>query len=218
MSTLRSKAAPSRHRWTHATAILAGGAFVFAIACGDSATGPEPVRSITPDAAPSFGKAPSQTLAFAQGLLRQKPLLEPIVVTKKISRGGGGISVPGTDFDLDIPKDAFVEKEMTITITALPGKVVAYDFQPHGVVFLKPLKATQKLGHTNWKGVKLKKGTYEDWAGAYFKSASQINLMNGKALIDEFMPGGVELGGSTITWWIPHFSGYMVSTGREEEQ
>ena len=188
---------------------------VLAIACGESATAP--TRSITPVDAPSFAKAPTE-LVLAQGLLRQNPLLNPIVVTKTIPRGGGSISVPGTDFQLQIPKEAFADKEMTITITALPGKVVAYDFQPHGVVFLKPLKAVQQLGHTNWKGVKLKKGTYDDWTGAYFANTSQVNLMNGKAFIDEFMPGGVEIGGATVTWSIPHFSGYMVSTGREEDQ
>ncbi|HEY9227457.1 MAG TPA: hypothetical protein VIP11_12460, partial [Gemmatimonadaceae bacterium] len=201
-------------RHTHVAAVLAVAAVVFAVACGDSPTAP--ARSIGTDGAPSFGKAP-QNLVPAQGLLRANPLLNPIVVVKTIPRGGGGISVPGTDFKLEIPKDAFAEKEMTITITALPGKVVAYDFQPHGVVFLKPLKAVQQLGHTTWKGVKLKKGLYEDWTGAYFASQSQINLMNGRALIDEFMPGGVEIGGATITWYIPHFSGYMVSTGRDEE-
>jgi len=155
------------------------------------------------------------SLTPAQGLLRTTPLAATVVVVKTIPSGGGGISVPGTDFQLQVPNGAFVGHSMTITIIAYPGNVVAYDFQPHGFVFLKALKAVQQLGHTNWKSFNLPAGFYRNWAGAYFASPSQIDLQTGQALINEFMPGGVNVGGATMTWSIPHFSGYMVSTGRE---
>jgi hypothetical protein len=92
--------------------------------------------------------------------------------------------------------------------------VVACDFQPHGVKFLKPLKAVQQLGHTNWKSFNPPAGYYQHWAGAYFADSAQLNLTTGSALVNEFLPGGVTVGGATTTWEIPHFSGYMVSTGR----
>jgi hypothetical protein len=146
--------------------------------------------------------------------LRTTPLANDVVVTKTIPSGGGGIAVPGTDFQLQVPNDAFSGTSMTITIRAYAGNAVAYDFEPHGTVFLKPLKAVQQLGHTNWKTFDLPAGYYPDWAGAYFADPSQINTTTGEALVNEFMDGGLSVGGATMTWSIPHFSGYMVSTGR----
>jgi hypothetical protein len=211
----RKGRALSRRQRTRIASVLALGAIVLAIACSESATAP--TRAITAGGEPNFDLINTQTLTAAQGLLRTNPLANAVIVTKTIPSGGGGISVPGTDFQLQVPNGAFVGKSMTITIIAYPGRVVAYDFQPHGTVFLKPLKAVQQLGHTNWKQLHLPAGFYPDWAGAYFADSSQINLMSGRALINEFMPGGVNVGGATMTWSVPHFSGYMVSTGREQE-
>jgi hypothetical protein len=156
--------------------------------------------------------APSGTLTLTQALLRTQPLAQPVVVTKKLGRAGGGITVPGTDFSLQVPNGALPRDTMTFTITAYPGNAVAYDFQPHGTVFLKPLKAVQQLGHTNWKSFGLGAGTYA--AGGYFADVSQIDLTTGKAYINEFMPGEVTVGGATMTWDIPHFSGYTVVADR----
>ena len=103
---------------------------------------------------------------------------------------------------------------MTFTITAYAGNVVAYDFQPHGVTFLKPLTAVQQLGHTNWQSYHLPAGYYQSSSGGYFASASQINFTTGQALVTEFMPTGVNVGGATMTWSVPHFSGYIASWGR----
>jgi hypothetical protein len=182
--------------------------------CGDSVS--DPSRSLAADNAASRTTV-NQGLIRAQGLLRTTPLDHDVVITKVIPSGGGGISVPGTDFQLQVPNGAFVGKSMAITITAYAGNVVAYDFQPHGFVFLKPLKAVQQLGHTNWKSFQLPAGFYPNWAGAYFAKTNQIDLTTGSALINEFMPGGVNVGGATMTWSVPHFSGYMVSTGQEDQ-
>jgi hypothetical protein len=150
-----------------------------------------------------------------QGLLRTAPLAQTVVVTKTLSSGGGGIAVPGTDFQLQVPNGAFSGKRMTFTITAYAGSVVAYDFQPHGVKFLKPLKAVQQLGHTNWKSFNLPSGFYQSSAGAYFSDSTQVDWVTGLATVNEFMPTGVNVGGATMTWDIPHFSGYIVSWGRQ---
>jgi hypothetical protein len=205
--------APLRRFHTIAVALVTVGVAALAVACGDGPSGPT-AGSLTSDAKPSLDRG-NQALTPAQGLLRTTPLAHDVVVVKTIPSGGGGISVPGTDFQLQVPNGAFAGKSMTITITAYAGNVVAYDFQPHGFVFLKPLKAVQQLGHTNWKSFNLPAGFYANWAGAYFAKPNQIDLSTGQALINEFMPGGVNVGGATMSWTIPHFSGYMVSTGRE---
>ena len=216
MSLQREHSAPKRIRvGTPLVGLLTFVASALAIACGDAPGAQD--RLLAPGPTASYDATPATTLIRAQALMRTKPLPYDVVVVKTIPSGGGGISVPGTDFQLQVPNKAFVGKSLTITIRAYAGYAVAYDFQPHGMVFLKPLKAVQQLGHTNWKSFNLPAGYYANWAGAYFADPSQLNLQTGKAFINEFFPGGVNVGGATMTWSVPHFSGYMVSTGREEE-
>jgi hypothetical protein len=148
--------------------------------------------------------------------LRTNPLAQTVVVVKTLSSGGGGINIPGTDFQLQVPNGAFAGQSMTFTITAYAGSVVAYDFQPHGVTFLKPLRAVQQLSHTNWKTYHLPNGIF--WAGAYFSDPSQINMNTGAALVNEFEQTAVQVGGSTMSWSIPHFSGYLVAAGRDDNE
>jgi hypothetical protein len=181
-------------------------------ACSDTSTAP--ARSLATPSGAARDVAPS-TLTLTQGLLRTAPLAETVVVVKTIPHGGGGINVPGTDFQLQIPNGAFEGQSMTFTITAYAGNVVAYDFQPHGVTFLKPLLAVQRLGHTNWKSYNLPSGYY--WAGAYFADASQVDFTSGQALVNEFESSLVKVGGATMSWQIPHFSGYLVAAGETND-
>ena len=92
-----------------------------------------PTRRSRPASTSAARSAPSRRDRLLQGLLRTAPLAANVVVVKTLSSGGGGISVPGTDFQLQVPNGAFAGKSMTFTITAYAGSVVAYDFQPHGV-------------------------------------------------------------------------------------
>jgi hypothetical protein len=153
---------------------------------------------------------------LVQGLLRVKPLDNPVVVTKVIPSGGGSIDVPGTDFQLQIPKGAFDGKEMAITVRALAGYTVAYDFEPHGVVFNVPLKFVQHLGHTNLKGVKPPPGFNNRLSGAYFPKANLVDPTSGIAVVTELLPANLTWSGDQIVFSIWHFSGYMVSTGCED--
>ena len=190
-------------------ASVAAAAFLLAGCSDQSVT--EPVPSAAEN--PAILTATQETL-LAQGLLRTVPLSAPVVVVKTLSSGGGGITVPGTDFQLQVPNGAFAGKSLTFTITALAGNVVAYDFQPHGYKFLKPLRFVQQLGHTNWKDLKLPAGFQPGWNGAYFADQSQIDLLTGTAVVNELLPANVNVSGATLTFPIPHFSGYMVSSGR----
>jgi hypothetical protein len=175
-------------------------------------------RSIADAHAAMSAAAASLPNSFvAQGLLRQKPLDNPVVVTKVIPSGGGKIDVPGTDFELQIPKGAFEGKSMTFTVKALPGYAVAYQFEPHGAEFLVPLKFVQHLGHTNLHGFKPPKGFTSQLSGAYFTRANLVDPLTGLAVVSEFLPADLTWDGDQISFPIWHFSGYMVSTGREEQ-
>ena len=86
--------------------------------------------------------------------------------------------------------------------------MIAYDFQPHGTKFLKPLTFRQDLSGTTW-GTSLIKVLN----GGYFKSTSQLDQARGVALLDELLPA-VTLD-RRVSFSINHFSGYMVSSGRQ---
>lgn len=169
----------------------------------------------------SLAKASEQASSLpssfiAQGLLRLKPLPAPVTVTRTIPQGGGSIDVPGTDFQLQIPRGAFDGANMKFTVTALAGSAVAYDFEPHGSVFKVPLKFVQRLGHTNLKGTKPAPGFLEHLDGAYFPDANLVDPNTGIAVVTELLPADVSVtwSGDQLTFPIHHFSGYLISTGR----
>jgi hypothetical protein len=194
-------------------------------ACSDVAAPSAPSvvdRDLSPQIEQAVAKASAKASTLpesyvAQGLLREKRLTRPVTVSKVIrSRNGGSIDVPGTDFELRVPRGAFVGSTMTFTVTALPGAAVAYEFEPHGEHFLVPLLFVQKLGHTNLHGAKIPPGFEHKLTGAYFTDRSMIDPETGVAVIAEVLPADVfsTWSGDVLTFPIWHFSGYMASTGR----
>lgn len=193
----------------------------FALACGDSAsttapsTSPAPTRSASFDHGSSGSSASRDSANCVQALLRLTPLVNSVTHTAVISSNGGKISLPEADFELQIPSGAFNGTSMTFTVTAYAGSTIAYDFQPHGVVFRKPLKAVQRLDHTNWGAQRLPNGYFPSLAGAYFSDTAKFNLSSGWGIVDEFMSTNLSDGGKTVSWEVPHFSGYIVASGRQ---
>lgn len=122
---------------------------------------------------------------------------------------GGSIDMPETGLRVDVPAGAIPGSTLTIVVTALPGKSIAYDFQPHGTVFLMPLTFRHDLSNTSWDK-SLIKGVVN---GGYFKSTSQLNLSSGTGLLDELL--GANIVKKEVSFSVKHFSGYMVSGGRK---
>ena len=89
--------------------------------------------------------------------------------------------------------------------------MVAYDFEPHGTVFKRPLVFMQKLTGTDWLRVLL---SGRSLSGAYFKDTKQVDKKNGSAMVDQTY--GASIFNESVSFSITHFSGYMVSTGRAE--
>lgn len=143
-------------------------------------------------------------------LERDAAIVAPITRSFTIdNKSGGRIEIKETGLRVDVPAGALPTSSLTITVTALPGRALAYDFQPHGTVFLKPLAFQQELDDTSWdklgfKGIVL---------GGYFEDVSQLNVLDGLALLDELYP--VTFDSKRIRFDIKHFSGYMVSSGRQ---
>lgn len=148
-------------------------------------------------------------LVSVKALTRDTAIANGFTRSFSFGRNGGTIDLKNeTGLRIEIPQGAIPGDSLTIVVTALPGKAVAYDFQPHGTVFLKPLTFQHELKNTSWDKLAIK-GVLN---GGYFKDASQIDLSSGIARLDELFP--VTLKSSEVTFYINHFSGYMVSGGR----
>jgi hypothetical protein len=146
-------------------------------------------------------------LQLVTGLQRTRPLAAPITVTKTVGLYGGVLVIPQAGVSVVIPYGA-LKQPTTITMTARAGSLVAYDFAPHGITFAKPLVFTQSLSGTNATILSV-----PFLKLAYYTDPSLLGSLTGT--VSELI-GGVS---SLLTWTfsapIKHFSGYMVSCGRE---
>jgi hypothetical protein len=162
------------------------------------------------DVAVRAGVLPPGQAKKATGLERTAALSKPLTVSRLLTaKSGGSLAVPDLDVTLTVPKGAIPRDTMTITMTVIPGKIVAYDFEPHGTVFLKPLTLSVNVKATKHE---LKKTPL---FGGYFKSSSQVDAAKGQVGIDEVL--SATLRGNTLLLNLWHFSGYVVATGFADE-
>ena len=189
-------------------AVVAGGVALASACSGDAVTAPA--------AAPQYKTVKMSIGGSLKTLFPMAPLSRDVSLDAPITRSftfdkkGGRIEIKETGLRVDVPSGAIPGNSLTITVTALPGAGIAYDFQPHGTVFLKPLQFEQDLDNTSWDKIGFK-GTL---LGGYFADASQLNVLSGGlALLDELLP--VTLKSNRASFDIFHFSGYMVSGGRQ---
>jgi hypothetical protein len=142
-------------------------------------------------------------------------LATAVSVTKTVGAAGGVLAIPNSSVILNIPAGALT-LPVSITMTALPGDVVAYEFAPHGLVFLKPATLIQRLSETQEKGQGGQNGQYGNGTTTdpvelgYFGISTQIDPLIANL---EEIHGGSESGG-VFTGSIWHFSGYVVACGR----
>jgi hypothetical protein len=176
-------------------------------ACSDAA-GPSvsaPDHSVDPamEQALANARAVSSTIAgsfVARGILRDRPLPSVVIAAKLITSEGGTIDIPAADFELQIPRGA-VSAPLTITVTALPGEAIAYDFEPHAATFAEPLRFVQHLNHTHF---------------ADLSDPSIIDQATGIAVASDSVAPQARPGvdGDLLSFRLWRFSGYMASTGR----
>ncbi|HET7233382.1 MAG TPA: hypothetical protein VFJ16_25445 [Longimicrobium sp.] len=169
-------------------------------ACSDNA----PVSPEVPARAPQHG--------LVSGLL-QLPVLQRLVpLTATYSAGatigvaGGTLRIPAAGVTVTFPSGA-VAAPTFIQVTAPAGGNVAYQFEPHGITFQKPVVITQDLGLTQLVQNLLLASSLE---GAYFSSDTQLGA--GTALVQEEIPATVDVLQLRMTFPIRHFSGYAVTS------
>lgn len=140
-------------------------------------------------------------------LQRTAPLAANQQTSATVGLLGGTLQLPSAGLTIVVPPLA-VLSPTSITVTALAGSNVAYEFAPHGRSFLVPLIAIQSLQNT--EGVA--GGPIDPLllSVGYFPNSLTPNI------VTELLSVSVNLLGQTATTLIWHFSGYVWSSGREE--
>jgi hypothetical protein len=216
MSPLRNTApAPTqrRHMARVVTALgsaVAAGLTSLTLACADGPTAPT-----APAAAPAAWTGSTSYDGGSYGgtavtTLRWNSAVTQAAASAVIGAAGGSLTLPG-GATLVVPRGA-VSTNTTFTITRLPGRIVAYDFQPHGRTFAYPLTVRQPGAGTNLGALWSTSGLQ----GAYFVDQSKLDQANGVATVSEFAPSTtVASDRSSVSFTVKHFSGYLMSTGRK---
>lgn len=190
--------------------LLSRGAIValaaLALGCSaESSTGPVSVKPQAGLIGGLLGTVTGLTSGLVNALVRQAPLSSDITVSAVIGSGGGRISIPAAGLTLTVPSGA-VATNTTFKVTAIAGKMYAYEFEPHGTKFAKPLTFTQNVG--------LLSNLLSPPQGAYFTDRSALNFTNNTATAAELLPATYNLLSGSVSFPVYHFSGYMVSSGR----
>jgi hypothetical protein len=143
-------------------------------------------------------------------LKRTTALPADISVTALIGSAGGTLEIPSAGIRVEIPGKA-LSAPTQLTMTALKGDNVAYEFGPHGTLFNKPLKVTQDLTSTVAAAVAKQVGIH----GAYFPTSldsAWVDAGKGHARIKENQLS-YKVSDTQLKFYVDHFSGYMVALG-----
>ena len=146
-------------------------------------------------------------------LKRLVPLASDISVSATIGSGGGTIVLQAAGGKIDIPPGALAQPTL-ITMTARAGANVAYEFEPHGLVFSQPVKLQQTIKGT-WAEAYpvLLKGMHGSYWGQVALDSAFIDKDKYFALVKEHEMGYFEQNASQLKFYLNHFSGYLVSCG-----
>ena len=190
-------------------------------ACADAPSAPRPVATDAPSRGLLGGvigvvggvvdgvvSTVNAILTPVTGMLWATPVTS-VTVRGVIGAEGGSIAIPN-GARLIVPRGA-VTGPVAFSITRVPGRIVAYEFQPHGIRFAVPVVIEQPLAGINLSGV-----STTNIEGAYFPDVAALDQTTGSAKVTEFRPTVVLRDRGVVRFTVEHFSGYMVSTGRHE--
>jgi ethanolamine utilization protein EutA (predicted chaperonin) len=198
---------PDSPRRFKAHAAFAAVALFGLAACADSPTAPRPALTAADVGTPAATKLP--TVAKVRGLRWSKPATSASA-TRVIGAAGGTITLDGAT--LVVPPGA-VAANTSFRVTRVPGNIVAYEFQPHGVTFRVPVLFAVLTEKADAKALALATRV----EAAHFADGAALDQALGTAGVTEFAPAAVTIDKKLVLMAFPHFSGWMVSTGRYDE-
>ena len=187
-------------------------------------------RDVVAPQSPPAAPGPNALLGILDPIISTIPILGPLLVpdtvvvlqraqalsyditqSKLIGSGGGQISIPAAGVTVVVPAGA-VDYYTPITVTALAGRGVAYEFGPKGTTFKKPLTITQDLSVTTVDPRLLSRLKF---SGGYFKSRN--DLLGGLlGIIYELLPATTSANGGSVQFNVNHFSGYLIAVDFSE--
>ena len=131
-------------------------------------------------------------------------------VSAVIGPDGGTLSLPESDFSVSFPSGA-VASPTLITIVSEGGPYVAYQMQPHGLRFLRPVTAVQGLQNTAVYGT----DAGNSIRSAYLPAGSEAIYVDDTAEPSELQAATTYFYGrdpvaETQVWTINHFSRYIL--------
>jgi hypothetical protein len=185
---------------------LALASLAFAASCDRAPTAP------APEAAPAnrLLLASPQTVSV---VTRNTPLPAPLSASAVVGIFGGQLNLPGAGLKVVIPPLALT-KSTRITVTAIAGSQVAYEFEPHGTHFLVPLSVTQNLlGTSGYSGGLFPKPI----VAGYFANVTDLNPFSNTGLVSELLGVVLNLSTKSATFPVFHFSGYLIATGESSD-
>ena len=153
------------------------------------------------------------TPTTANAVLRSTPLPDSVKARFFVTSAGGQFTLPGTGLGFYVPANAIPGDTLTITVAAVPGDVLAYQFGPHGTQFKKSLVMWQVLAGTNY----LSRGSSPVFSIGYFGATADLNPLLKSALVRELQQHFFDSENARLFWAVNHFSGYMVSWGFSDD-
>ena len=148
-------------------------------------------------------------------LVLKRPFYLPydVSVSADIGTQGGEINIKEAGGKIDFPPGALRERTH-ITMTAKAGWNVAYEFEPHGISFDKPVKVQQDLKYTLADGGKnaknLTAGYYsKDLNGSFLDPWKFFARVSELRHVDVDHPANPRV----AKFYVYHFSGYLMSSG-----
>lgn len=151
-----------------------------------------------------FVRSPS----WVSALRWAEPRPAGLAASATIGSAGGTLELKRTGLVLTVPAGA-VDRPTRFAVRAVPGRIVAYELEPHATRFALPLVVEQRLHGTERAtdpGVVIE--------GAHFGDVSQLDEPAGVAAVDEFRPARRSGDGLAVQVEVRHFSGFVLSVGR----
>ena len=189
-------------------------AAAFALACSgiDGPIDPAPPRPAAGTASFSYGTTSvGDDTVFI--MKRQVPLNSSTSVSATVGAAGGEIRIPAAGLKVTFPAGA-LNAPTVITLTANAGWDASYEFQPHGTHFAVPVRVEQDIRYTL-------AGRFPELAenlrGSYYEgnlNDDYVDRWHLFAHVKEVHTGTLDRSAHTFSFYVGHFSGWAISTGR----
>jgi hypothetical protein len=195
------------------------------VACASSDT-PVTTMRVTGPPTPTFDRirATDSTLTLtneeysdaAPVLARTVPLRSDLVTAATIGPRGGELRIDAAGVKVVFPAGA-LRTTTTLTMKAMAGAVVAYDFQPHGTQFYLPVMIQQDVAATSAAAETQPRRMYGGYYGTSLDS-SFVDAARTRVWVRETQLGYLDVAKKEIKIFVGHFSGYTLATRQATPQ